>query len=627
MQRRKFIHLLGGFAAQSAVPPLGGAKQRGFGSTLSSNGETSAAQRGATPNAAGFNQYTEDYVAFCARPENERVFYALRNGSLVDEHLNGQDWKPTDWGNPPDLPVPGGSHDGVPMVAPIPDLAGEGPYKPTWESLLQYECPEWYRDAKFGIWNHWSPQCVPEDGDWYARNMYIQGQWQNQFHMAHYGSPTTFGYKDLCAQWTLLNWQPSELMDLYQSAGAKLYVALANHHDGFDTWNSKYHPWNAANLGPHRDVIGTWAAEARKRNLRFGVTVHQARNWWWFQPSHGADATGPTAGRPYDGRLTLAEGRNEWWQGYDPQQLYAPKHPPDALPDISYAKDFYDRTRDLIDQHSPDLLYFDNDLFPLGWAGMNVGAYYYNHNLAANGGRMEGVINIKNVPPNLAKSVVADIERGLAAGILPYPWQSETCIGEWHYQRALYNWPGEYGRYLAPGQVIHWMVDTVSKNGTFLLNIPGKPDGTIDSKERRILEQIGPWFKINGEAIYASRPWTVFGEGPHMIKAGSFQGNSIEQLGASDIRYTRNKAGTVVYAIVLGWPERGFGPPGRERGLLLKSFGASAAKPVKVANVELLGSPEKMRSNQTDEGLRIEWPPFAVTPPSEYAVAFKLSLA
>jgi len=457
--------------------------------------------------------------------------------------------------------------------------------------------------------------------------MYIQGQWQNQFHMAHYGSPTTFGYKDLCAQWTLLNWQPSELMDLYQSAGAKLYVALANHHDGFDTWNSKYHPWNAANLGPHRDVIGTWAAEARKRNLRFGVTVHQARNWWWFQPSHGADATGPTAGRPYDGRLTLAEGRNEWWQGYDPQQLYAPKHPPDALPDISYAKDFYDRTRDLIDQHSPDLLYFDNDLFPLGWAGMNVGAYYYNHNLAANGGRMEGVINIKNVPPNLAKSVVADIERGLAAGILPYPWQSETCIGEWHYQRALYNWPGEYGRYLAPGQVIHWMVDTVSKNGTFLLNIPGKPDGTIDSKERRILEQIGPWFKINGEAIYASRPWTVFGEGTHMIKAGSFQGNSIEQLDASDIRYTRNKAGTVVYAIVLGWPERGFGPPGRERGLLLKSFGASAAKPVKVANVELLGSPEKMRSNQTDEGLRIEWPPFAVTPPSEYAVAFKLSLA
>jgi alpha-L-fucosidase len=626
MQRRKFIHLLGGLAAQSAVT-FGGGTRRGFGTTLSSHGETPAAQSGATPAPVGFNHYTEDYAAFCARPESERVFYALRNGSIGAEHLNNQDWKPNDWGNPPDLPVPGGSHDGVPMISPIPDLAGDGPYKPDWDSLLQYESPEWYRDAKFGIWNHWSPQCVPEDGDWYARNMYMQGSPQNRFHLEHYGSPTLLGYKDLCAQWTLLNWRPSELMDLYVSAGAQFYVALANHHDGFDTWNSKHHTWNAANMGPRRDVIGTWAAEARKRNLRFGVTVHQARNWWWFQTSHGADATGPLAGRTYDGRLTLADGRNEWWQDNDPQQLYAPKHPTDALPDVSYVKDFYDRTRDLIDQHNPDLLYFDNTLFPLGWGGMNIGAYYYNHNLAVNGGKMEGVINVKDVPAKLYKSVVADIERGLAAEILPYPWQSETCIGEWHYQRTLYNWPGEYGRYLPPGDVIHWMVDTVSKNGTFLLNIPGKPDGTIDSKERRILEQIGPWFKVNGEAIYATRPWTVFGEGPHMIKPGSFQGNSIGLLDANDIRYTRNKAGTVVYAIVLGWPERGFGPPGRERGLLLKSFGASAAKPVKAANVELLGSPEKMRFSQTDEGLRIQWSPFAVTPPSEFAVAFKLSLA
>ncbi|HUI77582.1 MAG TPA: alpha-L-fucosidase, partial [Bryobacteraceae bacterium] len=230
----------------------------------------------------------------------------------------------------------------------------------------------------------------------------------------------------------------------------------------------------------------------------------------------------------------------------------------------------------------------------------------------------EGVINVKDVPAKLYKSVVADIERGLAAEILPYPWQSETCIGEWHYQRTLYNWPGEYGRYLPPGDVIHWMVDTVSKNGTFLLNVPGKPDGTIDSKECRILEQIGEWFKVNGEAIYGTRPWTVFGEGPHMIKPGSFQGNSVGQLDASDIRYTRNKAGTMVYAIVLGWPQR---------GVLLQSFGSSAAKPVKVANVELLGSAEKMHFTQSAEGLRIEWPRFATIPPSQYAVVLKVSLA
>ena len=571
------------------------------------------ADSGATAAAAAdFDQYTEDYAHFCAIPESGRVFYALRNGQIVSERLNNADWKPTGWGDPPALPVPGGSWDGVPMDSPIPNLSGDGPYKPTWESLVQYECPEWYRDAKFGIWNHWSPQCVPEDGDWYARNMYMQGSDQNKFQLRHYGSPAVFGYKDLCAQWTLLNWQPSELMDLYVSAGAKFFVSLANHHDGVDTWNSKHHSWNAVNIGPHRDVIGTWAAEARKRNLRFGATVHQGRNWWWFQTSHGADSSG----HPYDGRLTLAEGQNQWWEGLDPQQLYAPKHPHDALPDISYVKNFYDRTRDLIDQHSPDLLYFDNSLFPLGWGGMNVGAYYYNHSLAANSGTMQGVITIKNVPPKWAKSAVADIERGLAPEILPYPWQSETCIGDWHYQRALFDKPGEYGGYMPPGEVIHWMIDTVSKNGTFLLNIPGKPDGTIDRKERLILEHIGEWFKVNGEAIYSTRPWSVFGEGPHMIKSGSFQGASTGQLDASDIRYTRNKAGSVVYALVLGWPQG---------DVVLHSFGASAAKPVKVAHVELLGSPEKIRFKQTAQGLRIEPP--RQKPARDYAIVFKLSVA
>ena len=285
----------------------------------------------------------------------------------------------------------------------------------------------------------------------------------------------------------------------------------------------------------------TWAAEARKRNLPFGVTVHQARNWWWFQTSHGADSTGPFGGRPYDGCLTLADGRNQWWEGYDPQHLYGAKHPDDALPDVSYVKNFYDRTRDLLDQYNPELLYFDDTLLPLGWGGMNIGAYLYNHNLQTNGGKMQAILNVKQVPPNLAKAVVADIERGLAATIQPDPWQSETCIGNWHYESSLYEHPGEYGGYLQPSVVIHWLADTISKNGTFLLDVPGKPDGTIDDKERLILEQIGEWFKINSEAVYSTRPWTVFGEGPHMSKPGSFQGTkSTSQLDAHDIRYTRN---------------------------------------------------------------------------------------
>jgi alpha-L-fucosidase len=457
---------------------------------------------------------------------------------------------------------------------------------------------------------------VPEDGDWLARNIYVDDQPQHRDFIQHYGHPSKFGYKDLCAQWTLLNWQPDELMDLYSSAGAKIFVALANHHDGFDAWNSRHQPWNAANVGPHRDVIGTWSKAARDRGMKFGVTVHQARNWWWFQPAHGADRTGPYAGVPYDGRLTLADGKNQWWEGLDPQMLYGPKHPADALPDPSYVKNFYDRTRDLIDQHDPDLLYFDDSLLPLGWAGMSIGAYFYNHRLARHGA-VDAVLNVKDVPQNLRKAVVADIERGLSSEILPNPWQSETCIGQWHYRESLFEEPGEYGGYLHPADAIHWMADTVSKNGTFILNIPGRPDGTIDSKERRIIEEIGAWMKINGEAIYATRPWKIYGEGPTAIKQGSFQGDSIKRMTARDIRYTRNKAGTVVYAIALGWPEE---------EMRLTSLGTGAAtKPGKVAHVELLGTGARPVFRQDASALHVRLP--RARPKTDYAAALKIHLA
>jgi len=565
-----------------------------------------------------FDKYTEDYAAFCATPAPERVFYALENGKIVSEKLDESNWKPTAWGSAGELPVTGGSWDGVPMDSPIPGLAGAGPYKPTWDSLLEYDAPEWYRDAKFGIWAHWSPQCVPEAGDWYARNMYIQGSPDYRYHLAHYGHPSKFGYKDLCAQWTLLNWEPEELIRRYKDAGARLFIALANHHDGLDAWDSKHHPWNAVNVGPHRDVVGTWAAAARKHGLRFGVTVHQARNWWWFQTAHGADKSGPLAGVPYDGSLTAAGGKGAWWEGFDPQQLYAPKHPDNALPDISYVKDFYDRTRDLIDQHDPDLLYFDNALFPLGWGGMNIASYFYNHNLKTHGGRMEAVANIKEVPDRLAKAVVADYERGLTSGVMPYAWQSETCIGQWHYRRSLLEQPGEYGGYLEPRDAVHWLIDTVSKNGTFILNIPGKPDGTIDRKEIAVLDRIAAWMRINGEAIYETRPWKVYGEGPNAVKSGSFQGNSVHNLGAKDIRFTRNKANTVIYAIALGWPAG---------ALTIESLGtAAAAKPGKIAHVQLLGSGEKLTWEQTAAGLRVELPG-EETPAMDYAAALKVFLA
>ncbi len=609
MRRRDFCKLIAATAAASAMPSVAETVEEAK-SPIGSEAET-------TDSApSGFDTFTEDYAKFCATPADRRVFYALRNGKFIKEKLDEKTWQPTAWGDPPSLPVPGGSWDGVPMDSPLADLSGDGPYKPTWDSLLQYDAPDWYRDAKFGIWAHWSPQCVPEDGDWYARNMYMQGSKQYDNQQAHYGHPSQFGYKDLCAQWTLLNWEPDELIERYKKAGAKLFITLANHHDGFDTWNSKHQPWNAQNIGPHRDVVGVWAAAARKQGMRLGVTVHQARNWWWFQTSHGADKTGPLAGVPYDGDLTAAEGKNQWWQGYDPQRLYGAKHPADALPDVSYVKNFYDRTRDLIDQHDPDLLYFDNSLLPLGWGGMNIAAYFYNHNLKTRSGKMEAVVTGKQVPDRLAKALVADYERGLTNQIMPYPWQSETCIGEWHYQRKLFEQPGKYGGYMHPRDIIHWMIDTVSKNGTFILNVPGKPDGTIDRKEIAFLDQMTEWMQVNGEAIYATRPWKIFGEGPDTVKSGSFQGNSISKLGPRDIRFTRNKANTVVYAIVLGWP-------GTEA--VIHALGtASPQLPGKVANVELLGYRDKLQFRQGASALHVQLPAQKL---SDYAIALKVTFA
>lgn len=566
----------------------------------------------------GFNNLTQDYAQFCAIPANQRIYYTLKNGSVVETKLEEKTWQATDWGKPPDLPIPSGSWDGVPMISPIPGLSGDGPYSPTWDSLMQYEAPEWYRDAKFGIWCHWTPQCVPEAGDWYARNMYMEGSDQYKYQLAQYGHPSRFGYKELCAQWTLLNWDPDQLISRFKKAGAKLFLTVANHHDGFDTWNSKHQPWNATAIGPHRNILGDWAIAARNQGLRFGVTVHQARNWWWFQTAHGADRNGPMAGASYDGNLSEAAVTSEWWEGFDPQRLYGVKHPYDALPDISYVKNFYDRTRDVIDQHDPDLLYFDNSLLPLGWAGMNIGAYFYNHNLAKRGGKLEAVLNGKDVPDRIAKALVADYERGLTSGIMPYPWQSETCIGDWHYKRSLFDAPGQHGGYLSPRDVIHWLIDTVSKNGTFILNIPGRPDGTIDSKEIAVIDGITAWMEANSEAIYETRPWKIYGEGPNMVKSGKFQGDSVSKLGAKDIRFTRNKANTVVYAIALGWPTEPF---------VVQALGSAVAtSPGRIVNVELLGSGAKIGWKQSPAGLSIEMQG-NFQPISDLAASFKISMA
>ena len=435
------------------------------------------------------------------------------------------------------------------------------------------------------------------------------------------GTHPWFGYKDLCAQWSLLNWDPDALIARYKKAGAKLFLALAHHHDGFDAWNSKHHPWNSQNIGPRRDVVGEWAAAARKQGLRFGVTSHAARNWWWQQVAHICDRTGDKAGVAYDGRLTLADGKGQWWEGYDPQLLYGRKHGIKEQPDEAYVRNFYDRIRDLIDQHDPDLLYFDNTGLPLGWAGMNIGAYFYNHNLKTRGGKMEAVLNIKQVPDAQAKAVVADYERGVTNRIMPYAWQSETCIGDWHYDRARL----QRHNYMNAGQAIQWMADAVSKNGTFILNIPGRPDGTIDSDEMAVLDDIGNWMQTNGEAIYETRPWKIFGEGAHQSRGGAFGGAFGGGRGrggntgpdATDIRFTQSKKGDVVYAIVLGWPTTD--------NFAVTSFGTGAAiQPGGPLRRRVAGQPRQTRLEAGAESLTVSKP---AEKPGDFAYALKISVA
>ncbi len=475
-----------------------------------------------------------------------------------------------------------------------------GKFQPNWDSLKQYECPQWFRDAKFGIWAHWSPQCEPEDGDWYARNMYIQGSGQYNYHVEHYGHPSEFGYKDICNEFKAENWDPDKLIQLYKRAGAKYFVALANHHDGFDMWDSKYQPWNSVNVGPKKDVIGIWARTARKYGLRFGVTVHAARTWDWFDVSHASDKTGPRAGVPYDGNLTKADGKGKWWDGLDPADLYGPAgaaRTPEARE--KFVTTWYNRTMDLINKYRPDLLYFDDGPMPHGDWGMKILAHLYNANMKWHKGREEAVQNVKGVPPDIRKAVVWDLERGRTDKAMPDPWQTDTCIGDWHYKRDI--------NYKSSEQVVRMLVDIVSKNGNLLLNIPVKGDGTIDDREVKVIEGLATWMQANSEAIFGTRPWKIVGEGPGLtIAEGGEAGYT-----SKDIRFTSK--GDALYAIAMRWPEDG--------KMVIKSLAGTAGGD-EITDVSLLGYKGKVAWTRDSNGLTITLP---ATNPSVYTAAVKIT--
>ena len=512
-----------------------------------------------------------------------------------------------------------------------------GKFEPTWKSLEQYQVPDWFRDAKFGIWAHWGPQCGPEAGDWYARQMYSQGHWQYDAHLKKYGHPSQVGFKDVIHQWQAENWNPDELVALYKRAGAQYFFAMANHHDNFDMWGSKYQPWNSVALGSKKNLIAGWAKAAREQGLRFGVSVHAAHAWSWYETSQAANSEGPLKGVAYDGKLTAADGHGKWWDGFDPQDLYEQRHAPSpgftrlesihsrwywdngcSVPDQAYCNKFYNRCADLIDKYEPDLLYFDDTalpLWPVSDAGLKIAAHYYNSNMANHDGKLEAVLFGKILDQEQRKCMVWDIERGASNVIEPFVFQTDTCIGGWHYDRGLYERRG----YKSATTVVHMLADIVSKNGNLLLNIPVRADGSIDEIERQIVESIGKWNAVNGEAIFGTRPWKVFGEGPALAEAAELTAQGFNEgkgkpYTPADVRFTTKDG--CVYAILLGLPTA---------TIRIESFGGEdETLRDKIKSVELIGSHESVQWQQADEALTVE-PPAEL--PCEHAVVYKITLA
>ena len=497
----------------------------------------------------------------------------------------------------------------------------KGKFQPTWSSLENYQVPEWFRNAKFGIWAHWGPQCVEGSGDWMARSMYLEGSAEYKHHVEHYGHPSEVGFKDIIPLFKAEKWNPDKLVEFYKKIGAQYFFALGNHHDNFDLWDSKYQAWNSKNMGPKRDILAEWEQAARKYELPFGISFHADHAWTWYEPSQRYDRNGPKAGVPYDGTLTKADGKGKWWEGYDPQDLYAQNHPMSkgswvdgmihsqwawgngaCLPTQEYCTNFYNRTVDAINRYNPDLIYFDVTVvpfYPISDAGLKIAAHFYNHNMATHKGQLEAVMLSKILDENQRKAIVWDVERGAPNEIMEQPWQSCSCIGGWHYNTSIYenNW------YKSAADVVKLLVDIVSKNGNLLLSVPLRADGTFDEKEEKILNEFGDWMNINKEAILDTRPWEIFGEGPIAeadikINAQGFNEGSYSKATAQEIRFTQTKKD--LYATVLAWPT--------EKQILIKSLSdESKLFPGKISRVELLGY-GKVPFTRTDKGLLINMP-------------------
>ncbi len=462
-----------------------------------------------------------------------------------------------------------------------------GPFAASWESLKGYVAPEWYQDAKFGIFIHWGLYAVPAfANEWYPRNMYLQGTPEFQHHVETYGPHTQFGYKDFIPLFTAERFDPDYWANLFRRAGAQFVVPVAEHHDGFALYDCGFSEWSAARMGPKRDLIGELAEAVRRQWLVFGLSSHRAEHWWFFN-----------GGMSFDSDVQDAR-----YAG-----LYGPAQPETLPPNEEFLDDWLARTCELVDKYQPQLVWFD------WWIEQPIfrpylqqfAAYYYNQGAQWQRGV---AINYKNAAfPE--EAAVWDIERGQLADLRPRFWQTDTAVAKnsWGYTSNQ--------EYKTVTSIIGDLVDIVSKNGALLLNIGPSSDGTIPEQEEKMLLEIGSWLNVNGEAIYGTRPWKIFGEGPTRIETGSFTDTKRTAFTAQDIRFTTRQE--TLYATMLAWPEQG--------SITIKALAADANLfGRQIGKVELLGHKEELHWRQDNAGLTIEMPAHR---PCEHAFVLKIAPA
>lgn len=499
----------------------------------------------------------------------------------------------------------------------------------SWEELRNhFECPQWFKDARFGIWLHWGAMSQPEQGGgWYARHMYmpdvkneIWGKAAYPYHCRVYGHPSEKGFKDVLNDWKAEKLDPNSLMKYFKGLGAKYFLILANHHDHFDNFNSTHHPWNSVNIGPKRDIVGEFEKAAKKYKVPFGVSSHDDRFLDWWLPAFGHDKTGRYANVPYDGNMTKEDGVGKWWEGLDPADLYGlppTKRTPEYIKSVK--QNWLQRHIELVTKYDVDILWFDGFGFPYGEYGKDLCTVYYNHLLQKNG-KIDGMVigKIVNEP-----STIKDVECGGANKILPDVWQGTLTFGSWFYKKD------KLLRHNAR-TVIEMLIDMNSKNGNLLLNVELCPNGTLSADHKLILDEVGAWVNLNSEAIYGSKPWKVYGDNftfgvknrlnPSETDLKALKKEENEQFNErtiespvfshDEVRFTTKEG--VLYMFVMN-PKEG--------EITIPALGLDS-NVRKIEKIQMLGKSKKVLFVQKREGLVLTVP---ASRPNVYATVFKIN--